>query len=680
MNIRKLFIAVSNKHDLYYRIVLITFAILIITAFLPQKIRFKYEFKQGSVWHYDDLKAPFDFPIIKSSKEIDHEKEVIRNESILILNNDTLAVNRALLDFEAIYKGGNSKESITAISIIRVIYEQGIVELPRNFVSSLNQELWIVRGHSKSPTVSSAHIQTNQLAAVVENYLVKNGMQANTNLLSAIVEASKPNLVYDDHLTELFRKERIDNIVSSRGLIPQGTTIIERGRIIGPREFEILNSLKLSFRGDEAEIRASRPWLYTGYLMLVFTATMVLIAFLWLLRKDIILDSRKISLLFLMIVFTCIIFSFFCDSTRLNSMMVPLCILPLVVRAFFDTRTALFTHVLTILILGTIAPDGFDFVFMQIIAGMVSIFSIVNMRKRSQLFIAVGLIFVAYFICYLGLSILDEGSIVKVNYSNTVWLLGNCLLTLLSYPLIFFIEKTFGVTSDFTLMELTDFNSELLRELAIKAPGTFQHSMQVANLAESAIYRIGGNSLLVRVGALYHDIGKMEMPMYFIENQTTQVNPHDELSFEESASIIISHVKRGIELSRKYKLPDMIIDFIRTHHGTMVVQYFYQSFIKSFPEEIADEADFRYPGPKPFSKETAVLMMADSVEASARSLEVHDASSIDKLVEKIINHQIECGQFENCDITYRDITAIKKIFKKMLSSIYHVRIAYPSSN
>jgi putative nucleotidyltransferase with HDIG domain len=330
--------------------------------------------------------------------------------------------------------------------------------------------------------------------------------------------------------------------------------------------------------------------------------------------------------------------------------------------------------------LGTIAPDGFDFVFMQIIAGMVSIFSIVNMRKRSQLFIAVGLIFVAYFICYLGLSILDEGSIVKVNYSNTVWLLGNCLLTLLSYPLIFFIEKTFGVTSDFTLMELTDFNSELLRELAIKAPGTFQHSMQVANLAESAIYRIGGNSLLVRVGALYHDIGKMEMPMYFIENQTTQVNPHDELSFEESASIIISHVKRGIELSRKYKLPDMIIDFIRTHHGTMVVQYFYQSFIKSFPEEIADEADFRYPGPKPFSKETAVLMMADSVEASARSLEVHDASSIDKLVEKIINHQIECGQFENCDITYRDITAIKKIFKKMLSSIYHVRIAYPSSN
>jgi membrane-associated HD superfamily phosphohydrolase len=315
------------------------------------------------------------------------------------------------------------------------------IKLPRNFVSSLNQELWIVRGHSKSPTVSSAHIQTNQLAAVVENYLVKNGMQANTNLLSAIVEASKPNLVYDDHLTELFRKERIDNIVSSRGLISQGTTIIERGRIIGPREFEILNSLKLSFRGDEAEIRASRPWLYTGYLMLVFTATMVLIAFLWLLRKDIILDSRKISLLFLMIVFTCIIFSFFCDSTRLNSMLVPLCILPLVVRAFFDTRTALFTHVLTILILGTIAPDGFDFVFMQIIAGMVSIFSIVNMRKRSQLFLAVGLIFVAYFICYLGLSILDEGSIVKVNYSNTVWLLGNCLLTLLSYPLIFFIEK-----------------------------------------------------------------------------------------------------------------------------------------------------------------------------------------------------------------------------------------------
>jgi putative nucleotidyltransferase with HDIG domain len=358
-------------------------------------------------------------------------------------------------------------------------------------------------------------------------------------------------------------------------------------------------------------------------------------------------------------------------------LMVPLCILPLVTRAFFDTRTALFTHVLSMLILGTMAPGGFDFVYMQVVAGMVAIFSIVNMRKRSQLFIAVSLIFIAYFVSFVGLSLLNEGDITKINPMHFIWLIVNCLLTLLSYPLIFFIEKTFRVTSDFTLMELTDFNSELLRELGLKAPGTFQHSLQVANLAESAIYKIGGNSLLVRVGALYHDIGKMDIPMYFIENQSTQVNPHDELSFDESASIIISHVIRGIEKAKKHKLPDMVIDFIRTHHGTMMVQYFYNSFVKSFPDQIPNEDDFRYPGPRPFSKETAVLMMADSVEASARSLPTHDQDSIDQLVEKIINHQIESGQFENCDITYREISSIKKIFKKMLTSIYHVRVAYP---
>jgi putative nucleotidyltransferase with HDIG domain len=444
-------------------------------------------------------------------------------------------------------------------------------------------------------------------------------------------------------------------------------------------EYKQLESLRRAFKGEEL-MEHALPWLYLGYLLLVIAAVSVLLTFLWLLREDILHDSRKITLLFLLIVFTAVVYTILLASNRVNMLMVPLCILPLVTRAFFDTRTALFTHVLSMLILGTVAPGGFDFVYMQIIAGMVAIFSIVNMRKRSQLFIAVSLIFIAYVVSYSGLSLLNEGDYSKVITANLVWIGVNCLLTLLSYPLIFFIEKTFRVTSDFTLMELTDFNAELLRELSLKAPGTFQHSLQVANLAEAAIYKIGGNSLLVRVGALYHDIGKMDIPMYFIENQSTQVNPHDELSFDESASVIISHVIRGIEKAKKFKLPDVVIDFIRTHHGTMMVQYFYNNFVKSFPDQIPNEDDFRYPGPRPFSKETAVLMMADSVEAAARSLPAHDQDSIDRLVEKIISHQIESGQFENCDITYREISSIKKIFKRMLTSIYHVRVAYPTMN
>jgi putative nucleotidyltransferase with HDIG domain len=314
---------------------------------------------------------------------------------------------------------------------------------------------------------------------------------------------------------------------------------------------------------------------------------------------------------------------------------------------------------------------------MQTIAGMVTIFSVTNLRKRAQFFVSAGMIFLSYMFCYVALSVIHEGTVAAVDENNLFWLIGNVLLTLFSYPLIYIFEKLFGLTSDVSLMELADTNAPLLRELSIKAPGTFQHSMQVANLAEAAIFKIGGNSLLIRVGALYHDIGKMDMPLYFIENQTTGINPHDELSFEESAAIIISHVIRGIEKARKNKIPDLIIDFIRTHHGTTMVQYFYQSYLKNYPEEIIDEEDFRYPGPLPFSKETAVLMMADSVEAASRSLAQPSQEAINKIVDVIIDSQIDQHQFINCNITFRDISSIKKIFKKMLMSIYHVRVEYP---
>jgi len=676
MNLRKLFIAVSNKHDLYYRIVLITVSILVITAFLPQQTRFKYDYTPGISWHYDDLRAPFDFPIYKSAKQIDAEKMQIMKQAPQYFKKDTLAYRKALLEFNSLSVG--SKNVLVGEEIIKKMYRSGIVDANRDVRLSSGQQMFIEVGNSESPSEMSSHVLMVDVPAKIKDELIARNLVDDASLYNALLQSIRPDMVYDAALTDRNRQQLLADINPVRGMVKDGVIIIERGKMVGDAEFEQLESLRLAYMGNETTA-ASLPWLYFGYLLLVCVAIIVLITFLWLLRKDILLDSRKISLLFLMIVVTCVVYSLLLSSNRISMLLVPLCILPLVTRAFFDTRTALFTHVLTILILGTAAPGGFDFVYMQIIAGMVAIFSIVNMRKRGQIFLAVGLIFVAYIVSYIGLSLLSEGTIARVNYQNSIWIGGNCLLTLLSYPLIFFIEKTFGVTSDFTLMELTDFNSDLLRELAIKAPGTFQHSLQVANLAESAIYKIGGNSLLVRVGALYHDVGKMDMPMYFIENQSTQVNPHDELSFDESASIIISHVIRGIEKAKKHKLPDIIVDFIRTHHGTTVVQYFYQSFLKNYPDEIADEADFSYPGPKPFSKETAVLMMADSVEAAARSMPIHDGPSIDKLVDSIINHQINSGQFESCDITYKDISSIKKIFKKMLTSIYHVRVAYPAA-
>jgi putative nucleotidyltransferase with HDIG domain len=315
--------------------------------------------------------------------------------------------------------------------------------------------------------------------------------------------------------------------------------------------------------------------------------------------------------------------------------------------------------------------------FIQTIAGMVSIFSILNMSRRVQFFISVLMIFASYAVSFIGISIIHEANFRSIDWMNLKWFLGNSIITLFAFPLIFIFEKAFGFLSDVSLMELSDSNSPLMRELSTKTPGTFQHSLQVANLAEAAIFRIGGNRLLIRAGAMYHDIGKIDMPMYFIENQNTQSNPHDDLSFEESAKIIKSHVIRGIEKARKHNIPEQIIDFIRTHHGTIRLQYFYQSFLKNFPEQVPDEDLFRYPGPLPFSRETAVLMMADSVEAASRSLKNADAESISNLVDYIIDNQIEQNQFENAPITLKDISEIRKLFKKMLMSIYHVRIEYP---
>lgn len=322
-------------------------------------------------------------------------------------------------------------------------------------------------------------------------------------------------------------------------------------------------------------------------------------------------------------------------------------------------------------------PSPFEFMFIQLLGGIITILSIVNMHKRSQIFATAGYLFLAYCASFLSISIIQEGGMDSIAMMDFEWFGISAALTLFSYPLIFIFEKTFGFISDVSILELSDTNGKLLRKLATVAPGTFQHSLQVANLAEEAIYTIGGNSLLVRTGALFHDIGKMETPLFFIENQSGGINPHGDLSYEDSAFIIIEHVIKGIEIAKKHNLPEQIIDFIRTHHGTTYTEYFYRSFKKDFPEEKIREEKFRYPGPIPFSKETAVLMMADSVEAASRSLKKYDAETLDKLVENIINRQIEGNQFINANITFKDINTIKKIFKKKLMNIYHVRVEYP---
>ncbi len=682
---KKFLIYISNQHDLIFKILLIAITISVIAAMLPRGEIQRFDYQKGRTWTGTDLYSPYDFAIFKDPDSLDNERSramavvlphyvVDTNVRRSISSQLEIRLSRTRT-YDTLNSGFVSKLQLGE-KILDELYAKGVFESHGNgTVVPAEGPITIVKGKRLLIVNSNALKSVENTKTLAFEQAAVSGDTMLANLLYDLVRA---NVFYDDDLTTQMRQKASNDVSSTSGLVRKGDLIISKGNVIDDVRSRMLRSLYL--KGDQAkEIKQPKGPILLGQLTIIVMSLGMLLVFLGFLRKDIFKDKRKITLLFLLLTLNISMFIASLHFTAISQYAVPLCILPIIIRVFFDTRLALFTHIISVLILGAVAYNGYEFIFMQSIAGMVTIFSVTNLRRRAQLFVSTGFIMLSYFLSYLGIALVNEGTFASVEWMNFVWLLGNVLLTLFAYPLIYLFEKMFDLVSDVSLMEMSDTNTPLLRELSIKAPGTFQHSMQVANLAEAAIYRIGGNSLLVRVGALYHDIGKMETPMYFIENQSTGINPHDDLSFEESASIIVGHVIKGIEKARKNKLPDIVIDFIRTHHGTTMVQYFYQSFLKNFPEKLAKEEKFRYPGPLPFSKETAVLMMADSVEAASRSLEKPDAVTLNNLVDNIIKRQIEQEQFVNSDITFKDITLIKKIFKKMLMSIYHVRVEYPES-
>ena len=454
----------------------------------------------------------------------------------------------------------------------------------------------------------------------------------------------------------------------------QGQLIIAKGEIVESEDFKILNSLKSEYE-SELWMGSNFYFILLGYTILVALVLIMLFLFLKRYRNEIFQNNNKVTFIFFNILLMVVATTLMVKHYENYVYMVPLCILPLVLKNFFDARLGLFVHVLTVLILGFVVPNSFEYIFLQIIAGIVTILTASELYKRANLFISVGQITLIYIIGYFAFHAIHEG-----NLENIEWILFgvfvlNGLLTLFAQPLIYMFEKLFGLVSDVSLLELSDTNSKLLKELSDKAPGTFHHSLQVANLAEAAANEIGANAMLVRVGALYHDIGKMEQPTYFTENQITNVNPHDDLPPKESAKIIIDHVINGIEIARKNNLPDRIIDFIRTHHGTTVVYYFYKK--QQELEKEVDMESFQYPGPIPFSKETAILMMSDAVEAASKSLKNPTFAIIDEFVEKIVKGQMQADQYLNANITLKEIEMVKKVLKQKLTNIYHLRVEYP---
>ena len=660
--------------------------VFIITLFLPKQPRFRYEFQKGKVWLNKDLVSPFSFAILKTSPQVNTDKQDALENVLPIYRYDPDLYNNVeeayINEFDVKWRGNTfpeeEKQAVKASSLqlLRSIYEKGIIATnPKHFKGKKYYDISLLNNNI-SKTISTQDIYTVQSALdYFNNTFTSTNLKEKEVVMNLVEDHLQPNIIFDEKLTAIVQTNTINSLSTTRGMVQKGELIIARNAVIDEEIYQKLQSFKETYEAQTKTIGDSKL-VYLGQILLVGFILSLLMIFLYMFRKDIFADNRQLSLLMLVITMMLLALTWAIKMNLPSLYYIPFCIVPIIIRILFDTRLALYLHLLVILIAGFFVPNSFEFVFFQTSAGMVAIYSIRNLIKREQLLLSALFILTAYFICFLGIALLREGSFNEIEWINFLPFVISVLLSLLAYPLIYAFERVFGITSDVALIELTNTNNKLLRELAFKAPGTFQHSLQVANLAEAAIFKIGGNSLLVRAGALYHDIGKIENPQYFIENQNTSLSPHDKLPYEQSAQIIIKHVHKGIEITRKHQLPESVIDFIRTHHGNTRVDYFYQSFLKNSPEKFVDENIFRYPGPIPFSKETGVLMLADSVEAASRSIKNPDAQNINDLVERIINYKLEQNQLDNCDLTLKDLETIKLIFKTMLMSIYHVRIDY----
>ena len=671
----KLFTFIRDRHALLYKGFIFVASLSVIVYCCPRESKFRYDLSdiKDRPWSYDNLVAPFDYAIQKSTEELQDEKKDIQSNSIPYFRFDTAISNQneQILSTQFVSIAPEIRREI--LIVVDKVYALGIRAVS-NEVGKSSQDLVNVVFKN---VVEEHHLSDFQDPLAADSLvLTKLELEAKAAWINRPYEPLSANIIFDSSLTNKSIRQAIDNISSSRGAITKGQIIVSRGEMVNEEMYQKIFSLNEEYRLQRL---GGRDWLITlAQILLVGFCLFILFQFLRLFRREILAHDSRLLFILLLVVLTVCMSYIPASIENISLLALPFCILPVIIRAFFDTRLALFTHLLVIIMISINMPgDRFAFLVIQVLTGITTIFSIANLRNRSQLFISVIAILFAYFLLHVLLILITSGDFISIRGTDFVYYAISALLVLLAFPLIFLFEKIFGFVSDVTLMELADTNNPLLRELAEKAPGTFQHSMQVANLAEEAIRKIGGNSLLTRAGALYHDIGKAEMPIYFIENQAGGINPHDEMSFEESASIIISHVLTGIQKAKAAKLPDQVIDFIRTHHGTTNTTYFLALYKKNNPDIIVDEELFRYPGPIPYSKETAVLMMADAVEAASRALRQYDADSIDSLVENIIDIQADQHQFDNADITLKDISGIKKLFKKKLRSIYHVRVEYP---
>lgn len=663
--------------------------LLLIIALIPTNQKFKYDFELGKPWLYEDLFAPFAFAILKSEEDVSQERAAIINdfEPYYIVEEETMSkaiVSGKQFLSENIGQYGED-ESLAAYeksleAIIQKIYEKGIIELdPQHRADENLKRLQVIKKKVAKGYSLNALYTIGSVKEVVNSYASRY-TSLNTSLLTDAVRYNlQPNIVYAAEVSQEKLDEELSSISPNQGLVAANELIIEQGLIITDEDYQKLISLRSQY--DELVQTDGQTWHLTGYTILVIVIFLIYIGYIQLFQIELIRKNRRLLLMLINIILFVFLTRYVIQHDTLDIYVVPYCIIPIVSLAFFDYKLALISHIVVVLIAGSFVPnDAAEFIIIQLISGFVAILSMIRVQYLSQFFISTLMVFGGYLITQLAFEFITINNFGDLHYKPFLWLSGNFMLTLLAYPLIYAYEKLFGFVSDITLVELSDVNKKLLRKLSVDAPGTFQHSLQVANLSESVINRIGGKPLLTRVGALYHDIGKMEQPEYFIENQKYIDNPHDALDDKQSAQVIIDHVTNGVKIARANNLPKVIIEFIQTHHGTSRVEYFYRNYLKKVPADQVDETQFRYPGPIPVTREMAVVMICDGIEAATRSIKDKDQQRIAGMIDGIIDSKINDGQLQNAPLTLKEIDVTRKILKELIGSMYHVRIEYPEED
>ncbi len=667
----------NSIHPATYFIV----AALLIAYFFPREGKFRYQFYEGKPWRYGLLTAPSDFPIYKTEAEVEAERDSVLSKFEPYYRLDKTVEEEEVDRLKEAYGKGLDKKATPAYmqyvehSLVD-LYGKGIIaskEMENLKKNKYTQVLLVENNVAHSRYTSDFFTVKTAYEFIINNcpsHLDKSVLQS-----CDINNYLKENIAYDEATSEKVKEDMLRGVALASGMVQAGERIVDRGEIVDNHTYNVLRSLKIVHETKSGGAQR-QSIILGGQFILVFGIIFCLWLYLWSFRPQILHDRRN-ALFLVLCIFVCCILTELCVTYSLfNVYILPLAIVPIVVRTFFDSRTALFTHLVIVLICSLMVPFPHEFLLLQIIAGMVVTFSLRDLSERSQLIRCAFFIFMSYTLCYISLALYQEADFNKINWLMILYFGINFILLTFSYILVYILEKTFGYVSSITLVELSNINTPLLKKLSETSPGTFQHSLQVSILASAAATKIGANAQLVRTGAMYHDIGKMANPAFFTENQGS-VNPHSQLTLDQSARIIISHVTDGVKIAEKAMLPQAVIDFIRTHHGQGKAKYFYNSFKNQYPDREIDESAFTYPGPNPFSKETAVLMMADSVEAASRSLKEHTEESIRQLVDKIVDGQIADGLLKSAPLTFRDVETVKDVFVDKLKTMFHTRISYP---